>query len=72
MNLLIWFKAEGIAYAMICFLIINLITEFKMKFRLIFSLLFVSFVFFKSLIYNYFHYPNQQALLLSKGKVHLQ
>jgi hypothetical protein len=55
MNLLIWFKAEGIAYAMICFLIINLITEFKMKFRLIFSLLFVSFVFFKSLIYNYFH-----------------
>ena len=54
MNLLIWFKAEGIAYAMICFLVINLSMKLKITFRIIFNLLFVSFILFKSLIYNFF------------------
>ena len=54
LNLLIWFKAEGIAYASMCFLIINLNLKIKMRFRIIFNLLILSFVLFKSLIYKFF------------------
>ena len=54
MNLLIWYKAEGIAYASICFIIINLISNLNLKFRIYFNFLFLFFIFLKSLIYNFF------------------
>ena len=54
MNLLIWFKAEGIAYAAICLIIVNLISNLNIKFRMIFNFLFLFFIITKSLIYNFF------------------
>ena len=54
MNLLIWFKAEGIAYAAICFIVVNSISKLKMKSRIIFNLLFLSAILFKTLIYGFF------------------
>ena len=54
MNLLIWLKAEGIAYAAISLLVVNLISKLDIKFRISFNLLFLSFIFFKILIYKFF------------------
>ena len=54
MNLILWIKAEGIAYFMIILLSLNLIKNFEFKKRLL--LIFSSFVLisFKTLIYKYF------------------
>jgi len=54
MNLLIWIKAEGIAYAFICLLTINFISRLNLKKKLIINLLFLSIIFFKILIYKLF------------------
>ena len=54
MNLLIWFKAEGIAYAAICFLVVNLISKLNLQFRIYFNLLCLFFISFKTIIYKFF------------------
>jgi hypothetical protein len=54
MNLLIWFKAEGIAYATICFLVVNLISKLNLQFRIYFNLLCLFFISFKTIIYKFF------------------
>jgi len=53
-NLVIWLKAEGIAYAVITLLVVNLISKLNIKFRISFNLLFLSFIFFKIMIYKFF------------------
>ena len=54
MNLIIWIKAEGIAYFMIILIGLNFIKNFEIKKRLL--LIFSSFglILFKTLIYKYF------------------
>ena len=54
MNLLIWFKAEGVAYAAICLIIVNLISKLNMRFRVLFNLLCLALVSFKSIVYKFF------------------
>jgi hypothetical protein len=54
MNLLIWIKAEGLAYALICLIIINLIPNLKIKKRLFINSLFLFMIIFKIIIYEIF------------------
>ena len=54
MNLLLWIKAEGIAYFMIILIGLNFIKNFKFEKRLLFIFSSLSLILFKILIYNYF------------------
>lgn len=53
-NLLIWFKSEGVAYAAITIVVVNLISKLNIKFRLYFNFLFLFLMFFKISIYKFF------------------
>ena len=54
LNLLIWIKAEGIAYAFIMIIAINFISKLKFKQRILINFLFLFIIFFKILIYIFF------------------
>ena len=54
MNLLIWIKAEGIAYAFIFFISLNFVTKLNLKQRIFINTSFLFIIFFKILIYKFF------------------
>ena len=54
MNLILWIKAEGIAYFMIILLGLNFIKKFEFEKRLLLVFLSLSLVLFKTLVYKYF------------------
>jgi len=53
-NLLIWIKAEGIAYALISLVAINFISILNLKQRFLINISFLFIIFFKILIYKFF------------------
>ena len=54
MNLILWIKAEGIAYFMIILIGINFIKNFDFEKRLILLFSSLILILFKTFIYNYF------------------
>ncbi len=54
MNLILWIKAEGIAYFMIILLGLNFIKNFEFEKRLLLVFSSLSLVLFKTLVYKYF------------------
>ena len=54
MNLILWIKAEGIAYFMIILVGLNFIKNFEFKKRLLFIFSSISLILLKILIYKYF------------------
>jgi hypothetical protein len=53
-NLLIWLKAEGIAYALIFLISVNFISKLNLKQRILINISFLFIIFFKILIYKFF------------------
>jgi hypothetical protein len=53
-NLLIWIKAEGIAYSLIILSLINLSQKLALKEKMTFNIIFALLIFFKFIIYHYF------------------
>ncbi len=54
-NLIIWFKAEGIAYASIIILLLNFSDQIPKKFKTYINLSYVFIIIFKIMIYNTFN-----------------
>ena len=54
MNILLWIKAEGIAYFMIILIGLNFIKNFEFEKRLLFIFSSLGLILFKTLIYKYF------------------
>ena len=54
MNLVLWIKAEGIAYFMIILVALNFIKDFEFNKRLLFIISSFGLILFKTLIYKYF------------------
>lgn len=54
MNLILWIKAEGIAYFMIILIALNFIKNFAFKKRLLLIISSLGLILFKTLIYKYF------------------
>ena len=50
-----WFKAEGIAYSLIIFSLVNLNQKISMKKKILYNVVFFLLIFFKFIIYNYFN-----------------
>ena len=54
LNLLIWIKAEGIAYAFMCLVTINFISSLNLKQRLYINIFFLFIILFKIFVYKFF------------------
>ena len=55
-NLIIWFKSEGIIYTLILIFLLNINTQISKKVKLYASLLYISIVILKLIIYQYFDF----------------
>ena len=54
LNSILWIKSEGVAYALIIFVVINFYPKIKIKSKIIFSIIFFLLIILKILIYKYY------------------